>query len=135
MNDETIINRSRNISCREAETLISPYLEGTISDRDTAAFLKHIENCNRCYNELETDFMVKTTVDYLNDEVPVRSYNLRPLLAEHLKKSRMEMVHQHRMLVFRIVVSAGTGILFVLLLLDLTGILPVSAGIRAFFGL
>nr|WP_242828849.1 zf-HC2 domain-containing protein [[Eubacterium] cellulosolvens] len=128
------MNKSRNLTCREAEALIGAYLNNTISDRDKAAFLKHIDNCDKCYEELETDFMVNTTVRYLNEDSLDRPYNLQPLLKTHLKKSREELVGQRRLRIFRIAVSAVTGLLFLFLILDLTGAYRIFTAIRSFLG-
>lgn len=132
---EDFISRSRNLSCREAESMIGAYLNNTISDKDKAAFLKHIDNCDKCYQELETDFMVDTTVHYLNEDALDRSYNLQPLLKTHLKKSREELSMEHRRKIFRIAVSAVTGILLVFLILDLTGAYRIFAVIRSLLGI
>ena len=36
------------MTCREAERLVMPYINGSITDGELKEFLKHIETCEEC---------------------------------------------------------------------------------------
>ena len=44
------------MTCREAQKLVMPYINKEISDEDLAEFLKHIDSCEECREELEILF-------------------------------------------------------------------------------
>ena len=46
------------MTCREAERLVMPYINGSITDEELKEFLKHIETCEECREELEIYFTV-----------------------------------------------------------------------------
>ena len=46
------------VTCREAERLVMPYINGSITDGELKEFLKHIETCEECREELEIYFTV-----------------------------------------------------------------------------
>jgi anti-sigma factor RsiW len=41
------------LSCRELVELVTEYLEGTLSSRDRARFVRHIDGCDGCTAYLE----------------------------------------------------------------------------------
>lgn len=56
------------MDCREAQALIMPFIEGTLSDEQTEKFLDHIDQCTDCYDELEVYYIVMVGVKQLDDE-------------------------------------------------------------------
>ena len=46
------------MTCKEAERLVMPYINGSITDEELKEFLKHIETCEECREELEIYFTV-----------------------------------------------------------------------------
>ena len=46
------------MTCREAERLVMPYINGSITDDELEEFLKHIDQCEECREELEIYFTV-----------------------------------------------------------------------------
>ena len=46
------------MTCREAERLVMPYINGELTDAELAEFLKHIDTCEDCREELEIYFTV-----------------------------------------------------------------------------
>ena len=46
----------RLMTCREAERLVMPYINGELTDAELAEFLKHIDTCEDCREELEIYF-------------------------------------------------------------------------------
>ena len=54
------------MTCREAERLVMPYINGSITDGELKEFLKHIETCEECREELEIYFTVDVGIRQLN---------------------------------------------------------------------
>ncbi|MGN0361214.1 MAG: zf-HC2 domain-containing protein [Bilifractor sp.] len=133
MDSSDFISNSRKITCREAEAMIPRYLAGNLSDKDLAAFLNHVNNCNKCHDELETNFMVDLTVQYLNEENPHGSFNLKPMLQKDLNEKTAHLVHKHRMKKLRAFVLIMILLLAALVVLDLTDVLGISEVISDFF--
>ncbi|MDY2837782.1 MAG: zf-HC2 domain-containing protein [Bilifractor sp.] len=123
MDSSEFIGKSKKITCREAEAMIPDYLADKLSDRDLAVFLNHINNCNKCHDELETNFMVDLTVRYLNEENPQGSFNLKPMLQKNINEKTVYLVRKHRMRKLRAFIFIITLMLVILLLLDLVHVL------------
>ena len=58
------------MTCREAERLVMPYINGSITDDELEEFLKHIDQCEECREELEIYFTVDVGIRQL--DVPHR---------------------------------------------------------------
>ncbi|MGI6055378.1 MAG: zf-HC2 domain-containing protein [Bilifractor sp.] len=133
MDSSEFISKSRKITCREAEAMIPDYLEDRLSDKDLAVFLNHVNNCNKCHDELETNFMVDLTVRYLNEEDPRGSFNLKPMLQKDINEKTAYLVHKHRMRKVRILIFFVTLMMIILVLLDLVHVLGITEAAAAFF--
>lgn len=131
---ENYIDKSRDLTHREAQAMISDYLDDKLSERDLAAFLRHIGACGRCYHDLETDFMVEQTVRYLNSD-DMRTLNLAPALRENIREKTKELLRKRRMRKVRIAILVVTLILGTLLVLDLTGVFRVTIFVRMLLGM
>ena len=70
------------MTCREAERLVMPYINGSITDEELKEFLKHIETCEECREELEIYFTV--------DE-ETGTYNIKGALETALELSRQRV--------------------------------------------
>ena len=64
------------MTCREAERLVMPYINGSITDGELKEFLKHIETCEECREELEIYFTVDVGIRQLDQETG--TYNIKP---------------------------------------------------------
>ena len=133
MDSSEFISKSRKITCREAEAMIPDYLEDRLSDKDLAVFLNHINNCNKCHDELETNFMVDLTVRYLNEDDPQGSFNLKPMLQKNINEKTARLVHKHRMRKLRALIFFITLMLIILWLLDLSHVLGITDAAAEFF--
>ncbi len=54
------------MTCREAERLVTPYIHDELSGDELEAFLKHLEHCRNCQEELEIYFMVDVGLKQLD---------------------------------------------------------------------
>ncbi len=113
--------------CREAGSLIPRFLSGEIGEREMERFLSHIRSCRKCYEELETAFMVDRTVTYLNEDLPLdTSFDLTPLLERELREKALTLRKTRRIRTLRKFILIATLILIALLILDLTGLFHVT---------
>ena len=56
------------MTCREAERLVMPYINGELTDAELAEFLKHIDTCEDCREELEIYFTVDVGIRHLQHQ-------------------------------------------------------------------
>ena len=54
--------------CREAERLVMPYINGSITDEELKAFVEHIDHCPDCREELEIYFTVDVGIRQLQHQ-------------------------------------------------------------------
>lgn len=83
------------MTCREAEHLVMPYINGSITDEELEEFLKHIEHCENCREELEIYFTVDVGIRQLDEGTG--TYNIKGALETALEVSRQH-VHTLRLL-------------------------------------
>ena len=77
------------MTCREAQRLVTPYINKEISDDDLAEFLKHIDSCEECREELEIYFMVDVGIRQLDEGTG--TYNIKGALEAALEISRQHV--------------------------------------------
>ena len=77
------------MTCREAQKLVMPYINKEISDEDLAEFLKHIDSCEECREELEIYFTVDVGIRQL--EEGTGTYNIKGALESSLELSRQHI--------------------------------------------
>ena len=86
------------MNCQEASGKFDPFLENRLNVRETAAFIKHIENCPECRDELEVRYMVRYTADNFRSpkmSEDEESYDLRHLLEDKIKERKRFVGKQH----------------------------------------
>ena len=54
------------MDCKTAQSLVIPYINKQLSDEDMEAFLKHIQSCKECYEELEIYYTVHFALQKLD---------------------------------------------------------------------
>lgn len=84
------------MNCREAQSLIVPFIEDKLDDERLEAFLNHIENCSACYDELEVYFIVFSGTRQLDDDCEDIS-DFKGELRKYIetKKERYHKKHKH----------------------------------------
>lgn len=109
------------MDCKYAQSLISKYIGDRLSPRELEEFIRHVEECPECYEELETYFMLSVALKHL-DESQNLSYDLRSMLAEDLKEKKHRLSRRKRR-TWGWIVFCGAGVLaLVLTALDMAGI-------------
>lgn len=77
------------MTCREAERLVMPYINGSITDEELKAFVEHIDHCPDCREELEIYFTVDVGIRQLDEESG--TYNIKGALENALDVSRQRI--------------------------------------------
>ena len=75
------------MNCMEARRMIMPYVKGELSDRDLEQFLKHIEQCSDCMDELDIYFTVYRVMDIL-DTGEKHEYDFKKMLQDSIRMSK-----------------------------------------------
>ena len=104
------------MTCREAQKLVMPYINKEISDEDLAEFLKHIDSCEECREELEIYFTVALGLRQLDEGSG--SYNIKGEMEASLEESRRQ-VRMRRLLkisCYAVNTLSGLGLVITFLL-------------------
>lgn len=88
-----------DIDCRQAEAMVTKYINHTLSTNELEDFLDHIEHCSSCYDELETYFIVHKAIQQLDEKEDGTVYNFRKLLEQDIHRTRRH-IHQKKGLHF-----------------------------------
>lgn len=56
------------MECRKYEGQVQDFLNGQLTDEDAEQFIHHVQNCSRCYDELEIYFSIFRGVGISNGE-------------------------------------------------------------------
>ncbi len=106
------------MTCREAEQMIMPYINGQLTDEELEEFLIHVKDCSECREELEIYFTVDCGIRQLDDDIGV--YDIRGALERSLEQSWERIRHVHALTVLRYVFATLSSLwLFVTFLLQL----------------
>lgn len=77
------------MNCQTAESMVNRYIEHDLSVDELEEFLKHVENCPSCYDELETYFIVHAAMQQLDEKSGDSTLNFRERLEEDIRRSRL----------------------------------------------
>ncbi len=87
-----------NLTCKEAASMVIPYIQGELCDKELRDFVRHIERCKDCREELETYYIVYKGLMQLDEreELPM---NIIEALNADLHGTQ---IHLKNMSLFRI---------------------------------
>ena len=77
-----------DIECRTAESMVTKYINHSLSVDELEEFLDHISHCSSCYDELETYFIVHEAIQQLDEPEDGSVLDFRKLLDQDIRKSR-----------------------------------------------
>lgn len=60
--------QKKKLTCKEAEKMVIPYIERQLCDKDLRRFVRHVEECCECREELETYYIVYKGLRQLDKE-------------------------------------------------------------------
>ncbi len=83
------------MNCMEARRMVTPYVNRTLSDREMEQFLKHIEHCSDCMDELDIYFTMYKAMDSL-DSGTHQEYNFKKMLEDDIRSARLSIL-KHRL--------------------------------------
>ncbi|HAG68866.1 MAG TPA: hypothetical protein DCL38_02705 [Lachnospiraceae bacterium] len=72
------------MDCQEANGNISRFIDDGLTGDELSAFLLHIDTCRECYEELETNYLIKESLSRLEVEEGA-SFNIHEELHKKLK--------------------------------------------------
>lgn len=75
--------------CREAESLVTPYIRHELSDEKLEEFLEHIETCENCKEELEIYYTVDVGIKQLDTDTG--DYNIRGTMEADILSSKQRL--------------------------------------------
>lgn len=75
------------MKCIEARRMVTPFIKRELPEKDEEEFLRHVERCADCMDELETYFMVYKALDTL-DEGTHSEYDFRKMLNDEIKAAK-----------------------------------------------
>ncbi len=77
------------MTCREAESLVIPFIHDELDDDTAEAFLEHIDGCADCREELEIYYTVEAGIRQLDNDIG--SSNIKGEMEEDLRESRQRL--------------------------------------------
>ena len=95
------------VTCPEAEKLVMPYINGTITDQELEEFLAHIDSCEDCREELEIYYTVDVGIRQLDQGTG--SFNIKGALNAALELSRQRV---HTLFLLKTAVYAVNTLVF-----------------------
>ncbi|MCR5294292.1 MAG: zf-HC2 domain-containing protein [Lachnospiraceae bacterium] len=110
------------MECKQIKSMVNDYIEGNMTDEECEAFIRHVRQCDSCYEELETYFTIDRVLSYLEEgeDPDSQSYSMRKLLLEDLKENenRIRFSRIERVL-FYVSVAAAEAVLAAMALMEL----------------
>lgn len=77
------------MTCKEAESLVMPYIRDELTDDELKEFLEHMESCPSCRDELEIYFTVEVGIRQLDSETG--NYNIKGALEAAVEQSKQRI--------------------------------------------
>lgn len=102
------------MNCMEARRMVNPFIKRELSDKESEQFLKHIEHCSDCMDELDIYFTVHKALDSL-DSGAYNENNFRKLMEEEIRSVKRGI---RRRKVFRVCKGITLALAELLLLLS-----------------
>lgn len=81
------------IDCLTAEKQINCFLKGEMDNRTATRFLRHIEECSSCREELSIQFLVSVGLERLEDG---EAFNLNQELTNRLETAQWQVKMRRR---------------------------------------
>lgn len=103
------------MTCKEAESLIMPYIRDELTDEELAEFLDHIGDCPECREELEIYFTVDVGIRQLKSDTG--NYNIKGALFTALQQSRQRLEAVRLVKIMRYAVSTLTVMALIITIL------------------
>ncbi len=96
------------MKCMEARHMVTPFVKGELSEKDTEAFLNHVGTCADCMDELDSYYIAYHASDLL-DSGEKQEYDFEKMLREEIRAARRSIARKKfvsRLRVFLLVLVA-----------------------------
>ncbi|MBR4719276.1 MAG: zf-HC2 domain-containing protein [Lachnospiraceae bacterium] len=99
------------MKCQDMERYITLFINDELSGIRMREFIEHIESCSSCFDEMETNYLLKEALLRLEKE---GSYDLHGNLMTKIRNTRKCVeVHEMITMIRRVIlISAGIALLF-----------------------
>jgi len=99
------------MKCQEAEQNIQAFIDDELTGEPLANFVKHIDNCHSCYEEMETSYLLKEALSRLENG---ETFDLRGELQAKMNNMRECLEIHSALTLFRRSISICAGISLVM---------------------
>jgi hypothetical protein len=102
------------MTCQEAERLVTPYIKGQLDGTVLEEFLRHVDSCPDCREELEIYYMVNVGLEQLDrDDDSFGTFNIVGRLKKRLAESHAHIRRLRRMetLTYAVETVAGMALI------------------------
>jgi len=89
------------LTCKEAESLVMPYIHHEMDIQKMEEFLEHIDGCENCREELEIYYMVEEGIRQLDADTDTNRYNIKGDMEADIMTSRQQIYQVHLLRVLR----------------------------------
>ena len=103
------------MKCQDMERYITLFINDNLTGMRMREFFEHIENCENCFDEMETNYLLKEALLRLEDD---GSYDLHGQLMRKIKNTkRCVEIHEIITMIRRVaLLSAGLALVFELVI-------------------
>lgn len=91
------------MTCKEAESLVMPYIRHELPESKLEDFLEHIKNCGNCKEELEIYYTVEVGIRQLDEDTG--TYNIKGAMEDDIIASRQRLYTLRLFDIFRYVLD------------------------------
>lgn len=104
------------LSCREAEKMVMPFIDGRLDEEELESFLNHIRSCPACKEELEIYYTVAVGLKQLDSGTG--AYDITGALEESLELAwlKVRTVRLRKVITYAVNTLCVTGVLTALIL-------------------
>ena len=79
------------VTCKEAESLVMPYIRHELEVGQLEEFLEHIDQCANCREELEIYYTVEVGIRQLDSDTDTDRYNIKGDMESDILASKQEV--------------------------------------------
>lgn len=76
--------------CIKLQKQIPSFIDGELNDKDTAHFISHVKSCSKCFEELETNYIIQYALEYMDTDKDL-SYNMNEMVRSLIRKREQEL--------------------------------------------
>lgn len=104
------------LSCKEAEKMVTPYINNQLEEHDLEEFLNHVRDCDNCKEELEIYYTVSVGLKQLDSGTG--AYDIAGALEETMELAwlKVRTIRLRKVITYAVCTLFVTGILTSLIL-------------------